>query len=48
MTTSEAFDGISRLFLGTAPVIYFVERNPAYLDLVQAASVTLIGERLEQ
>ena len=37
MTLSKAFDGVSRLFLDTAPVIYFVERNPAYLDLVHAA-----------
>lgn len=37
MTISDALDGVSRLFLGTAPVIYFVERNPAYLDLVSAA-----------
>lgn len=37
MTISDALDGVSRLFLDTAPVIYFVERNPAYLDLVSAA-----------
>ena len=37
MTLSEVFDGVSRLFLDTAPVIYFVERNPAYLDIVHAA-----------
>ena len=37
MTTSEAFNSVSRLFLDTAPVIYYVERNPAYLDIVHAA-----------
>ena len=36
MTISEAFEGVSRLFLDTAPIIYFVERNPAYLDIVDA------------
>jgi hypothetical protein len=28
MRISDALAGISRLFLDTAPVIYFVERNP--------------------
>ncbi len=37
MTLADAFDGVARLFLDTAPVIYYVERNPAYLDIVQAA-----------
>ena len=37
MTVSEGLTDISRLFLDTAPVIYFVERNPAYLSLVQTA-----------
>jgi predicted nucleic acid-binding protein len=29
-----ALQGVSRLFLDTAPVIYYVERNPAYLARV--------------
>ncbi len=37
MTITDAFDGVSRLFLDTAPVIYFVERNLAYVDIVDAA-----------
>ena len=37
MTLSDAFDGVARLFLDTAPVIYYVERNPAYLDIVDGA-----------
>ncbi|MDZ8186866.1 MAG: hypothetical protein RMX96_18695 [Nostoc sp. ChiSLP02] len=28
MRISDALSGVSRLFLDTAPVIYFVERNP--------------------
>jgi len=35
MTVTDALRGVSRLFLDTAPVIYYVERNPAYLPLVQ-------------
>ena len=31
---SDALQGISTLFLDTAPVIYLVERNPQYLDRV--------------
>lgn len=34
--------GVSRLFLDTAPVIYFVERNPQFVDLVDP-----IFDRLE-
>jgi predicted nucleic acid-binding protein len=29
-----ALQNVSRLFLDTAPVIYLVEKNPAYLDVV--------------
>lgn len=34
MRTSDALVNVSRLFLDTAPVIYFVERNPQFVDLV--------------
>jgi hypothetical protein len=34
MRISDALTGVSRLFLDTAPVIYFVERNPQFVDLV--------------
>jgi hypothetical protein len=30
----EAFQNINRLFLDTAPVIYYVEQNPAYQEKV--------------
>lgn len=36
MNVSVALQGVSRLFLDTAPVIYLVEKNPAYLDVVTA------------
>ena len=36
MKLSEAFSGLSLLFLDTAPVIYQVEKNPTYFDLVAA------------
>lgn len=42
MQIEEALTGVSRLFLDTAPVISFVERNPAFVDRVD-----LIFERLE-
>lgn len=35
MIISEALHGVTRLFLDTAPVIYFVEKNPYYLNRVQ-------------
>lgn len=31
---SDAFHGVSRLFLDTAPVIYYVEQNPVYQEKV--------------
>ncbi|MBW4445607.1 MAG: type II toxin-antitoxin system VapC family toxin [Spirirestis rafaelensis WJT71-NPBG6] len=34
MRISHALTDVSRLFLDTAPVIYFVERNPQFVDLV--------------
>ncbi len=34
MKISDALNGVSRLFLDTAPVIYFVERNPQFVDLI--------------
>ncbi|MEH1940245.1 MAG: PIN domain-containing protein [Nostoc sp.] len=42
MRISDALAGVSRLFLDTAPVIYFVERNPQFVDLVDP-----IFDRLE-
>lgn len=42
MRISDALVGVSRLFLDTAPVIYFVERNPQFVDLVDP-----IFDRLE-
>ena len=30
MKVAQAIQGVSRLFLDTAPVIYYVERNPTY------------------
>lgn len=36
MTIEESLQGVTRLFLDTAPVIYAVERNAQYLQLVRA------------
>jgi predicted nucleic acid-binding protein len=38
MKVEDALQGIARLFLDTAPVVYFVERNPAYVTLVDDLS----------
>ena len=42
MNINDALTGVSRLFLDTASAIYFVERNPHFVDLVDP-----IFERLE-
>lgn len=42
MRINEALVGVSRLFLDTAPVIYFVERNPEFVNRVDP-----IFEKLE-
>lgn len=36
MTILEHLQGAQRLFLDTAPVIYFVEKNPTYFALVKS------------
>lgn len=36
MKVAEALHGIARLFLDTAPIIYYVERNPTYGPLTDA------------
>lgn len=36
MKVADALQGIARLFLDTAPVIYFVERHPKYAPVVDA------------
>ncbi len=35
MKIAEAFGGVKRLFLDTAPVVYFVEANKRYLPIVE-------------
>jgi predicted nucleic acid-binding protein len=36
VTIADSLQGVRRLFLDSAPVIYFVERNPQYFDLARA------------
>lgn len=43
MRVHEALTGVSRLFLDTAPVIYFVEENPDFLPVI-----SLIFEQIEK
>ena len=35
MNIEESLQGVTRIFLDTAPVIYFVERNLQYLAIVR-------------
>ena len=35
MNAADALRNVSRLFLDTAPVIYYVETNPSYIDRVE-------------
>ena len=35
MIITDSFKGVNRLFLDTAPIIYYVERNPKYLASVR-------------
>lgn len=42
MRIRDVLAGVSHLFLDTAPIIYFVERNPQFVGLVDP-----IFERLE-
>jgi predicted nucleic acid-binding protein len=35
MKIEEALRGVKRLFLDTAPVVYFVEQNPEFIDRVE-------------
>jgi len=36
VTVGEALKGVTHLGMDTAPFIYFVEQNPAYVDIMQA------------
>ena len=42
MKVADALQNVTRLFLDTAPVIYYVERNPRY------AAVAAVGCRVEE
>lgn len=46
MKISDALAGISLLFLDTAPVIYLVEKNPAYFDRVAAIFQAIDGGQI--
>jgi hypothetical protein len=35
MKISERLQSVARLFLDTAPIVYYVEKNPRYLVKVQ-------------
>jgi len=42
MKIEKAFDGVNRVFLDTAPVIYYVEQNPHYLAIANSIFDDLI------
>jgi predicted nucleic acid-binding protein len=43
----DSLEGITRLFLDTAPVIYYVERNRDYFPLVDYIFELIIGGKIE-
>jgi predicted nucleic acid-binding protein len=43
MRVSDAFDGITKVFLDTAPVVYYVEAHPTFGTVARAA-FTLISD----
>lgn len=47
MKLAEALQGVTRLFLDTASVMYLVEKNPAYVNLVRAVFQRLDSGQLQ-
>lgn len=47
MKLADALQGVTRLFLDTAPVIYLVEKNPVYVGLVGAVFQRLDSGQLQ-
>jgi predicted nucleic acid-binding protein len=43
----DIFQGIRKIFLDTAPVIYYVEATPAYADIVQAAFASIDSGQIQ-
>jgi hypothetical protein len=43
----DIFPGIRKIFLDTAPVIYYVEATPAYADIVQAAFASINAGQIQ-
>ena len=48
MRLGEALEGVKRIFIDTAPVIYFVEENPDFVDVVQVVIDKLITGEIER
>jgi predicted nucleic acid-binding protein len=44
---ADALSGVTRLGLDTAPIIYFVEQNPAYVNTVRAIFNRIDSGKLE-
>ncbi|MEC4807435.1 MAG: PIN domain-containing protein [Jaaginema sp. PMC 1080.18] len=47
MKLDEALEGVKRVFLDTAPVIYFVEEIPDFVEVVQVVIDKLIAGEIE-
>ena len=47
MKISEALEGIQRLYTETAPLIYYVEENPAYVAKMVAIVAALEDRPIE-
>ncbi|MBR8833647.1 MAG: hypothetical protein DSM106950_06305 [Stigonema ocellatum SAG 48.90 = DSM 106950] len=42
MKLTDSFQGVTRLFLDSAPVIYYIEENTRYLSIVEPITVTVM------
>ena len=47
MKVSAALEGIRRLYIDTAPLIYFVEENPAYVTKMDTVIAAVDGAAIE-
>jgi predicted nucleic acid-binding protein len=45
VSITDSLQGVTRLFLDTAPVIYYIERNPQYFALVSVVFNYIVNSR---
>jgi predicted nucleic acid-binding protein len=47
MNVSDALQGLTKIFLDTAPVVYYIETTPAFVTVVDAAFARLDMEQFQ-